>query len=276
MSTAGGILTRDLYKKYLNPQATHATQKLFGRIGVAVIVVAALMVATFSTDALVLLGGLAVAYGFQMWVPLAAICWFPWITRQGATWGLLAGILAVSFTEDFGVAILSGVFGDLIGWGRWPWTIHSTGWGILFNVTVCVIVSALTQNTADRAHRQKFHDFLAEHAGLGSDKRRLIPVAWTITLAWFFFAIGPGNVLGNRIFGGIADAGASAPATGPIFGMPSIWVWQILMWAFGVFMMWFLAYKMEMSTIPSKEIKALTEDIGDVVPVERGTVAVPR
>ena len=42
MSTAGGMLTRDLYKRYLNPGASHETQKLFGRIGVAFIVISAL------------------------------------------------------------------------------------------------------------------------------------------------------------------------------------------------------------------------------------------
>jgi hypothetical protein len=30
-------------------------------------------------------------------------------------------------------------------------------------------------------------------------------------------------------------------------------------------MMWFLAYKMEMSTLPDREVEALVEDIGDVV-----------
>ena len=102
MSTAGGILTRDLYKRYLNPSATHVTQKLFGRLGIAFIVVCALMVATYSRDALVLLGGLAVAFGFQMWVPLAAICYIPWITRAGATWGLAAGLLVVALTDSIG------------------------------------------------------------------------------------------------------------------------------------------------------------------------------
>ncbi len=29
-------------------------------------------------------------------------------------------------------------------------------------------------------------------------------------------------------------------------------------------MMWFLAYKMNMSTVPDKEIVALQEDIGDI------------
>ena len=46
---------------------THTEQKLLGRILVVLVVGAALIVATFTKDALVLLGGLAVAFGFQMW-----------------------------------------------------------------------------------------------------------------------------------------------------------------------------------------------------------------
>ena len=46
MLAAGAMLTRDLYKRYLNPTASHTTQKLFGRLGVLVIVLAALVVAT--------------------------------------------------------------------------------------------------------------------------------------------------------------------------------------------------------------------------------------
>jgi hypothetical protein len=133
MSTAGAMLTRDLYKRYLNPTASHTTQKLFGRMGVGVIVLAALVVASTSADALVLLGGLAVAFGFQMWPSLASICWFPWITRQGATLGLAAGLLGVIFTETFG-ATIAGWFGIDLPWGRWPWTIHSAGWGMILNL----------------------------------------------------------------------------------------------------------------------------------------------
>ena len=40
--------------------------------------------------------------------------------------------------------------------------------------------------------------------------------------------------------------------------------WQLLWWALGVFMMWFLAYKMGMSTVPDKTIEVLYDDIGDV------------
>ena len=253
MSTAGGMLTRDLYKKYLNPKASHATQKLFGRMGVAFIVFSALLVATYSKDALVLLGGLAVAFGFQMWVPLMSVCYFPFFTRQGVTLGMAAGIVAVMLTESIGVKL----FGDALPWGRWPWTMHSAFWGMFFNLGTAIIVSAMTQNASDRAHRQKYHDFLAQHAGLPASKQGLKPVAWAITLAWLFFGIGPGAVIGNDIFGSPNDYSSWT------FGIPSIWAWQILFWALGVGMMWFLAYKMEMSTIPDKEIVALTDDIGD-------------
>jgi len=259
MSTAGGMLTRDLYKRYLNPTASHATQKLFGRCGVAFIVLSALLVATFSKDALVLLGGLAVAFGFQMWPSLAAICWFPWITRQGATWGLAAGLLGVIFTETFGQSI-AGLVGIELAWGRWPWTIHSAGWGIFFNLAVCLPVSAMTQNSSDLSHRMKYHNFLREHASLSPSKRGLVPIAWGVTLAWMFFGIGPGAVIGNDIFGA-----PNAGVEGWTFGIPSIWAWQIIFWLLGCAMMWFLAYKMEMSTMPEKEVEALVEDIGDVV-----------
>ncbi|MHA1151362.1 MAG: sodium:solute symporter family protein [Alphaproteobacteria bacterium] len=254
MSTAGAMLTRDLYKRYLNPTASHTMQKLVGRLGVAFIVVSALAVATFSADALVLLGGLAVAFGFQMWPSLAAVCWFPWITRQGATLGLAAGLIGVIMTETIGQQITGGS----LPWGRWPWTIHSAGWGILVNLAVCLPVSAMTQTSEAQAHRMKYHDFLREHASLPESKRGLVPIAWIITLAWMFFGIGPGAVIGNTIFGA-----PNAGVEGWTFGIPSIWAWQILFWLLGVGMMWFLAYKMEMSTMPTREVEALTEDIGD-------------
>jgi Na+/proline symporter len=253
MSTAGGMLTRDLYKHFLKPDASHATQKLFGRIGVAIIVFAALIVATTSKDALVLLGGLAVAYGFQMWPALIGICYWPFLTRRGITIGLILGLIAVTCTETIGTKW----FG-ITSWGRWPWTIHSAGWGIIFNLGAAILISAFTQDDESRAHRQKYHDFLKEHAGLPEDKKSLVPMAWIIVVVWFIFAQGPGTVIGNTLFGNPNNAATWT------FGMPSIWAWQIIWWALGVGMMWFLAYKMQMSTIPQSEIEVLVEDIGDV------------
>ena len=253
MSTAAGMLTRDLYKRFISPDASHDAQKLLGRVGVVVITILALIVATTSQDALVLLGGLAVAYGFQMWPALIATCWWPWLTRQGVTVGLIAGIIAVTLTESIG----QQWFG-ITAWGRWPLTIHSAGWGLIFNLGLAIVISLVTQSREGTEHRMRFHTFLKEHAGLPEDKKPLIPWAWGITIAWFFFGIGPGAVIGNTIFGNPNDAATW------IFGIPSIWAWQILWWALGVGMMWFLGYKMQMSTVPEQEVVALVEDIGDV------------
>ncbi len=255
MSTAGAMLTRDLLKHFIMPNISHTQQKLFGRFGVGIIVLAALVVATTSTDALVLLGGLAVAFGFQMWPSLMAVCYFPWLTRAGVTIGLAVGMVVVVCTETIGQSL------GITAWGRWPWTIHSAGWGIIFNLGTAIIISAVTQNQEEREHKMVFHKFLSEHASLPDSKRGMIPLAWIITLVWFFFAIGPGAVVGNAIFGNPNDA------TTWMFGIPSIWAWQILWWALGVFMMWFLAYKMEMSTMPESEIEVLHDDIGDATSI---------
>ncbi len=240
MSTAGAMITRDLVKRYLLPNANDKTQVLLGRVFVVLIVAMALLVAATATDALVLLGGLAVAYGFQMWPALIAICFWPWLTRLGITLGLIAGLVAVTCTESIGAAL------GITAWGRWPLTIHSAGWGIFFNLGIAILVSFFTQNSDELAHKMKFHNFLKEYAGLPSEKRNLIPIAWIITLLWFFFGIGPGAVIGNWVFGDPTN-----PDTW-IFGIPSIWAWQILFWVIGVYMMWMLAYKMELST-PSKK-----------------------
>jgi len=265
MSTAGSMITRDILRRFVMPNATDTQQKFWGRTFVVCIVLAALLVATTSADALVLLGGLAVAYGFQMWPALIAVCWWPWLTRQGIIVGLIAGLIAVTMTESIGLTVFNLLgMGDNPPWGRWPLTIHSAGWGILFNLGLAVIVSAVTQNKEDYDHRMMYHSFLREHASLPVHKKSLVPTAWIIVLVWFFFGIGPGAVLGNWIFGDPTN-----PDTWIFFGLPSIWTWQLLFWALGVFMMWFLAYKMEMSTVPEKEFEELVVQPGVAQPAAR-------
>ncbi|MEM7024939.1 MAG: sodium:solute symporter family protein, partial [Pseudomonadota bacterium] len=179
------------------------------------------------------------------------VCYWPFLTRSGVVLGLIAGLIAVTLTETIGQTW----FG-IEAWGRWPLTIHSAGWGIFFNLGVAILVSAVTRDDMDR--KMEFHNFLAQHAALPPEKRKLIPTAWILTLLWFFFGIGPGVVIGNWAFGSPSD-----PTTWT-FGIPSIWAWQFLFWGLGVFMMWFLAYVMQMSTVPETEVEALAEDIGDV------------
>ena len=243
MSTASGIITRDIYRHFFSRGASHGVQVLVGRMTVFVIVVLALMVGLSSGDLLVLLGGAAVSYGFQMWPALLGICYFRWFTPKGVVLGLIAGIIAVTVTY---VTELGG----LIGIGRYPLTIHSAGWGILFNLGTCVLVSALTQDrgTDGRRHREEAHEFLREHTGLAPHVQRWKKPVWVLVGVWFLCAIGPFAVLGNE-----TDPAAWS------FGIPTLWLWQGAWWAIGVVMMYLLAFKLEMSTVPRTEVRALAE-----------------
>jgi solute:Na+ symporter, SSS family len=249
MSTAGGMLARDLILRFLLPNVGHDLQKLLGRIGVGVIVLLALLVATRPSEALILLGSLALACGFQLWPALIAVCYWPFLTRSGIVLGLIAGLVAVTLTD-----IPASV--GIEAWSRWPWTIHSAGWGIIFNLVVALLVSAITRDDIDR--KMEFHNLVAQHAALPPEKRKLIPIACAIPVVWFFFAVGPGVVIGNWIFGGPDE-----PVTW-MFNMPWIWVWQLLWWALGVAMMWFLAYVMEMSTAPETEVEPWAKEIAEI------------
>jgi SSS family solute:Na+ symporter len=236
ISTTSGIFTRDIFKH----GASDKQQILWGRISAIGIVILALIVAFLFEQNIALLGGLAVAYGLQMLPALVAICWWPWLTRQGIITGLIIGILAVTFTD---------LVGKYLPWGKYPFTIHSAGWGILFNFGLAILVSAMTQNRKEKEHRMTFHNVLKEQVGFPKAKNNLIlPVGIGITVIWLFFAIGPGAVLGNWIFGD-----PNHPNDW-LFGIPSIWIWQILWWILGVGMMAFLAYKMELSTLSDDKI----------------------
>jgi hypothetical protein len=166
--------------------------------------------------------------------------------------GLICGMIAVFLTFRFDLGL---------PWGYNPLTIFAAGWGILFNLPVAILISLFTQPTGELDAKQKeWHAFIKEHASLPPEKRGLIKWGWIAALVWFFFAIGPGAVIGNTIFGDPA-----APASWAN-GMPSIWIWQIIFWVLGIGMMWFLAYKLEMSTNITTDFEVLKHDIYEEEP----------
>ena len=74
----------------------------------------------------------------------------------------------------------------------------------------------------------------------------------------WFFAIGPGLVIGNDIFG-MPNAGYD----GWYMKIPSLWGYQLICWIIGIGLLWFLANKMDHSTLPTKPIQPgdLFEDV---------------
>ncbi|MBF88544.1 MAG: sodium:solute symporter [Candidatus Marinimicrobia bacterium] len=236
MSTFSAMVTRDIYKRYISPNATDNAQKLSGRLMVIVVAIAALVVAANSTSAIVMLGGLAVAYGFQMYPSLIGLCYFPWLTRKGVVAGLVAGLVIVTLTDRTSIW-----FG--LPWGAYPLTIHSAGWGIFFNITIAILVSKMTHESSDeRNKREKHHAFLQEVSGLNAQRKKKIALAWILTLGWFLIGFGPFATIGNTIF-----SNPNNPATWAPLGLPSIWVWQLLFLIYGIFVMWFLAFQMGLS-----------------------------
>ncbi len=267
MSTFSGMVTRDIYKNYFNPDASDKVQKMCGRIFVVVVTLAALFVAAQFTGAIVMLGGLAVAYGFQMWPALMGICFFPKFTRKGVVWGLVAGLLAVTLTDrpvgvvpDIINAFIPGFLGLELGplpWGRYPLTIHSAAWGILFNLAITIAVSMWGGESAEeRGHKRKRHDFLQAVSGIAPQRRKLVPLAWVLTVFWFVVGFGPFAVVGNTLF-----SNPDVPSTWGPFGLPSLWVWQLIFLAFGIFVMWFLAYHIGLSKpVSPEEVERLREE----------------
>ena len=236
MSTFSAMVTRDIYTRYVSPEATDNSQKLIGRLMVLVVAGAALVVAANSTSAIVMLGGLAVAYGFQMYPALLGLCYFSWLNRKGIVAGLVAGLLVVTLTDRTSVW-----FG--VPWGAYPLTIHSAGWGIFFNVVIAMLVSkTTTEPNNHRIKREKRHAFLQEVSGLSVAQKKKTTLAWILTLVWFLIGFGPFATIGNTIFSNPND-----PLTWSPLGLPSIWVWQLLFLVYGIFVMWFLAFQMGLS-----------------------------
>jgi len=248
--TSGGIITRDLYKTYVNKNISWENELVAVRIITMLIFLAALYLATFAKPAMVIFSGISISIAFQFLIVLLGLIWFPWITRGAAISGIIIGIIIVILTETIGQQIS----GNRLPWGRWPLTIHSGVWGLLFNVFICFSVSAfssLTKIDSDRNHRQKYHDFLNDHMGLHPSRTKLRSFAYVIALIWLFFGAGPGQVLGNSFFG--------EPSAGYeewILKIPSLWGYQLIWWFFGIGLIWFLASKMDLSTLPNKPIQA--------------------
>ena len=250
LMTSGSIITRDLYKAYVNKNIPWEKELAVARIIMLLIFLASLYLATFAKPAMVIFSGISIAIAFQFIIVLLGLLWFPWITKGAAMSGLIIGIIIVILTETIGQQIT----GNRLPWGRWPLTIHSGVWGLIFNVFICFSISGfsnITKIDMYRSHRQKFHDFLNDHMGLHPSRTKLRSFAYVIALIWLFFGVGPGQVLGNNFFG---EPGAGYEAW--ILKIPSIWGYQLIWWFFGIGLIWFLSNKMDLSTLPNKPIQA--------------------
>ena len=241
MSTFSAMVIKDIYLKFLNKNASDKNQKNSGRLIVILIAIIAIFVAANTTSAIVMLGGLAVAYGFQMYPALLGICYFKWFSTKGIVFGLIAGLITVTLTDKTSIW-----FG--LPWGSYPLTIHSAGWGIFVNLIVTITTSFFIKDDKKRKKiKNKRHEFLSKISVLSEKKKKFVPLAWILTMIWFLVGFGPFATIGNSFF-----SNPNQTITWSPFGLPSIWIWQLFFLGYGIFVMWFLAFYMELSK-PVKE-----------------------
>ncbi|RBP16142.1 SSS family solute:Na+ symporter [Roseiarcus fermentans] len=258
--TAARGLVRDIFVPDFMPELDGRTANLIGRICVGVLMLASVLLATRAPAAAVSLGALALPFAAQMLPALAGLCWLRWISPPAALVGAAIGLATAALTDSFGLAVMDFV-GLHLPWGRWPWTIHSAGWGLAANVATMLVISAITPL---RRANQRAATLNELFAGLGASRpaaRGVRSMAWSAALAWAFLGVGPGLVFGNFALG---DAGGGLDAW--LLGMPPLWAWCLAMWALGVILVWLIAYKLELATSPGV----------DIVAVDRGPAGRPK
>lgn len=227
IGTGGSILLRDVYFRYIRKEAGHSEQIWVNRLLATLLTIAALVIGLTSTTALVILGALATAFGFVMYVLLLGVIWGWRFPRIGAVLGVLAGMVAVFLTYKV--------------WPN-PLSMHCAFWGTFTGLGVAYICRGLgikdSEETIKRqAEVRTFLNDIDAPSATGRSWRNVMKFA---VPAWYFFAIGPACFLGNNAFS--------------FSGFPALWSWQIAWWILGIVMMWALCFKAEMATTNEVQI----------------------
>ncbi|HEX9282642.1 MAG TPA: hypothetical protein VF882_02530, partial [Gemmatimonadales bacterium] len=196
-----------------------------------------------NTAALVMLGGLATAFGFLLYLPLVDTLYLRKFTRQGVALGLALGIVAVYVT--FAVAKI-----------KYAFNLHSAGWGGLVAFTTAAIVSAFTRRreqarTDIASVRQDMTRWLDDVDAPSAEQKKWRRALWWIVPIWFIFAIGPGMVLGNNFIS--------------FASLPPVWAWQVVWWVLGFVMMWALAFKAGLAQPSQTQIDRANREVRPVV-----------
>jgi Na+/proline symporter len=234
INTGGSILLRDVYWRYIRKQqASHSEQIWVNRLLATVVTAAALVVGLNSTAALVILGALATAFGFVMYIYLIGVNWGFRFPAVGANIGVLAGMIAV-----------------FLAYYVWPnpLSMHSAFWGVFAGLVVAYLCRGVgMKDDPETIKRQNevraFLDSIDAPSPAGLKWRGAMKI---VVPVWYFFAIGPACIMGNTSFS--------------FAGFPPLWSWQIAWWIIGIVMMWALTFKAEMATCTTAMLERAETD----------------
>ncbi|MCK4467447.1 MAG: sodium:solute symporter family protein [Desulfobacterales bacterium] len=239
IGTGGSILLRDIYWRYIKKQeATHAEQIWVNRLMATLLTAAALLIGLTSKAALVILGALATAFGFVMYILLLGTLWGFRFPAIGALLGVLSGMVSVFVTYK--------IFPN-------PLSMHCAFWGVFIGLLVAYLCRGLgMKDDKETIKRQSEVRNFLDDIDLPSESGRKWRKAMKIFVPlWYFFAIGPACILGNKAFS--------------FCGFPHLWSWQIFWWILGIIMMWALCFKAEMATTTEGQIERADKETMIVV-----------
>lgn len=239
IGTGGSILLRDIWWRYVRKQACSDAEQIWvNRLFATIITIAALWVGLTSTAVLVMLGGLATAFGFVMYVLLSGTLWGLRWPSIGSVLGVLAGMVAVFITYR--------VYPE-------PLTIHCAAWGTGVGLLVayaCRLMGFRDSETT-RERQQEVRAWLDRVDAPSDSGKKWRKAMKVLVPLWYLFAIGPACILGNKAFA--------------FAGFPPLWSWQLVWWIIGIIMMWALCFKAEMSTTNEEQIRQANTDTMIVV-----------
>lgn len=247
--TGGAILfTREMVLAYLLPHLSDRGRRLAARIALGFGFFGLALMASFAPFASAVVASVVLPLSVQLLPAVLGLTFLRWISRGAVLAGMTLGCLIVVFTEPLGLILFEALFVEL-PWGRWPLTIHSAVWGLVFNLALVLLASAATLKAPDAFQRGRLHDAMAALRPARAGGRGLL---WSLALLWGFLAYGPGAILGNSFFSHPIFSKVEAQ-----LGIPSLWVWQILFWLLGVVLLWWLAYRVGLGQTSEDGIKPI-------------------
>lgn len=204
------------------------------------LVIGAALIALLPAGDLAAASTLAVSFAPLAALPIAAACWFPKLTRGGLIAGLSIGAAVVG---------LETVTAEV--------AVHAAVSGLATASVVAVAISLARPSDSMRGLRLNVHRALAEILNRPSDERGpdpgRRPFALLAVLIWTFFAIGPGIVIGNDLFGA-----PDLPSRRWDFPIPSIAAWQLLSWASGIGLIWLLGRSFGMADLTRAQLDQIS------------------
>ncbi len=238
IGTGGSIIQRDVWWRYVRKQGgTHSEQIWTNRIFATILTLAAVVVSLTSTDAIVIIGGFATAFGTIMYICLMGVHWGFKFPSIGAVLGLLAAIVACFLT--------------FFTW-RSPLSMHTAFWGIFVGLGVAYGCRGLGFKDSEEtiARQKEVREWLNSVDGPSENGKKWRSRMKILVPVWYFMALGPGVLIGNNAFS--------------FSGFSPLWSWQILWWIIGIVMMWALCFKAEMSTTSAEQIRRAGVETMDV------------